>query len=354
MGVAQQVSLDLLRVSGQMKYKRQHIVSNCYLTAWLEPVPPSGQQRALWKFAKNGSGAHRRSPKKTFTETDRYTVILKNGERDLKIEHRLDQIEHAYSLVFRCIQRREKLNAWDKARLAVFTAAMMGRTRRRADHWKEQWTKVREDVFAYQGGSEASEASESVEDNSKLPPGAVRVPAADINQLLLNANPDFVATSIEISAPILFEMDLSFYSTDDPIGFITSDEPCIVHNPTAYRYDPMMRGPGLLQQDVQVLLPLSPRLLVVFSHTRTYPYVTPLTTEQTNDINRMLIHTAHEEIVSWQPEVREEWFSFEDQPLPADAWKPDQGDAGDIFTPIEGPKMVDLRQYPKDDPFQRR
>jgi hypothetical protein len=59
------------------------MVNSFYLSAWLDPVTPAGQQRALWKFAKDGTGKHRRSPKKTLVESDRYTVQLKNGERDL-------------------------------------------------------------------------------------------------------------------------------------------------------------------------------------------------------------------------------------------------------------------------------
>jgi hypothetical protein len=57
----------------------------------VNPVIPAGQQPAFWKFAKDGTGKHRRSPKKTFVESDRYTVLMKNGERDLRVEHTLDE-----------------------------------------------------------------------------------------------------------------------------------------------------------------------------------------------------------------------------------------------------------------------
>lgn len=62
----------------------------------------------------------------------------------------------------------------------------------------------------------------------------------------------------------------------------------------------MMRSPGLLQRDVQVILPLSRRLLIAFSHTPTYPYVTPLSTKHVDAINGIIAWSAAEAIVSWR------------------------------------------------------
>jgi antitoxin (DNA-binding transcriptional repressor) of toxin-antitoxin stability system len=336
-----------------MKHKRQHIVPNCYLSAWLEPVTPTGQERALWKFAKDGTNKHRKSPKKSFVESDRYTVLLKNGERDLRIEHTLDQIENDFSRVLRRVQRGETLTILDKGKLAIFTAAMLGRTRRRADHWKDTWKDVRRMVSTFEGDGGVSKASGSLSPNEPLPSGAVRISTQEIDEFLVNSHPEYLANTIEISAPMLFAMDLSFYSTDDELGFLTSDEPCIMHNPTAYRFDPMMRGPGLLQRDIQVLLPLSPRLLIAFSHTLTYPYITPLSRERVDEINRMIVWSAKEEIVSWRGELREEWFASAGPP-PEDAWKEHETDGGDIFEPLEGPAMLDEGLFPIGHPFRTR
>jgi hypothetical protein len=145
-------------------------------------------------------------------------------------------------------------------------------------------------------------------------------------------------------------MDLAVYSNDDQLGFLTSDEPCIMHNPTAYRYHPMMRSPGLLQRDVQVLLPLSPKLLIAFSHTRTYPFITPLSKEHVDAVNRMIVWSANKEIVSWRGELRKEWFAhFE--PLPADAWREKPSDDEDQFEPLEGPQMLDESRFLSVIPF---
>ena len=322
-----------------MKHKRQHIVPKSYLSAWLEPVTPPGQEGALWRFAKDGTGKHRKSPKKTFVESDRYTVFLKNGERDLRVEHTLDQIENDFSGVLRRLHRRERLTPLDKAKIAIFTAAMLGRTRRKADHWKNTWGQMRGMVASYEGDGIDSKASGTIHPNGPLPAGAVRVSKEEVDEFLVNSHPEYLIETIEISAPILFAMDLSLYSADDELGFLTSDEPCIMHNPTAYRYHPIMRSPGLLQREVQVLLPLSPRLLIAFSHTPTHPRITPLKREHVDEVNRMIVWSAAEEIISWTDALRDEWFAPMGA-LPVDAWKESASNDGDLFEPIEGPPLI--------------
>jgi hypothetical protein len=138
--------------------------------------------------------------------------------------------------------------------------------------------------------------------------------------------------------------NLSIYSTDDRLGFLTCDEPCIMHNPTAYRYHPMRRSPGLRQRDVQVLLPLSPRLLLAFTHKRTYPFITPLERKHVDQINRMMAWHAGKEFVSGQGELRDEWFAAPEA-SPADAWesRPQEetgGSVPEIFEPLEGPEVL--------------
>ena len=326
-----------------MKHRRQHIVPNCYLSAWLEPVTPPGQQRAIWRFAKDGTDRHRRSPKKTFTESDRYTVLLKNGERDLTVEHTLDQIENDFSRVLRRLRRREPLTIRDKAKLAIFTAAMLGRTKRRANHWKETWQDLRRMVSDFEGQDCETKASGTLPPDEPLPPGAVRASAAEIDEFLVNSHPEYLNNTIEIAAPQLFAMDLSIYSTDDELGFLTSDEPCIMHNPTAYRYHPMMRSVGLRQRDVQVLLPVTPTLLIAFTHKQTYPRITPLSKSQLDDVNRMIVWHADREIVSWRGALRHEWF-YTPGPNPPDAWenRPQNETQDGIggFESLEGPELL--------------
>jgi hypothetical protein len=335
-----------------MKHKRQHIVPHCYLSAWLEPNPPAGQQRALWRFSKDGSDKRRRSPKKTFVASDRYTVLLKTGERDLRVEHRLDQIENEFAQVRRRILRGEKIMTLDKAKLAIFAAAMLGRTRRRADHWKRSWESLRGGAVPDADDSAESCTSPRNPSDETLPPGTVRVSKQMLDDMLVNIHPQFLVDMIKTSAPILFQMEMLLCSTADELGFLTSDEPCVMQNPTAYRYHPIMRSAGLLQRDVEVLLPLSPQRLLVFSHTPSYPVNYSLTREQTTRVNRLLVHYALEEIISWKGELRDGWFAPEGPP-PEDAYQEKTAGDGDDFESLEKPELIDVSGLPMSHPFRR-
>ncbi len=193
--------------------------------------------------------------------------------------------------------------------------------------------------------------SGTLQPDEPLPQGAVRVSKQMLDDMLVNSHPEHLVNTIQFSSPILFAMDMSLYSTDDELGFLTSDEPCITYNRTAYRYHPMLRSPGLLQRDVQILLPLSPRLLVAFTHTPTFPQITPLTREQTNDINRLIVHYGRDEFLSWKGEVREEWFASS-ATMPEDAYREEPLGIGNEGEMLEQPELIDVSRYPADHPFR--
>lgn len=328
-----------------MKHKRQHIVPVCYLASWLERVTPPGQERAIWKFAKDGTGARRRSPKKTFAQTDRFTVRLKSGERDLNVEHTLCQIENRFAGVLRRLQRGERISVLDKAKLAIFTAAMLGRSRRASDRWKNVWSELRSEVADPEEDVDAGDSIPPPKQNDPLPPGAVRIDAKTLDEFIVNSHPQHVTDTISIASPMLFRMNLFFLSTPDETGFLTSDEPCMMYNRTAYRYHPIMRGPGLLQRDVEVVLPLSPRLLMVYCYDAVPPKIYPISPENLDLMNRMIVAHAEEEIVSWQEELRKEWF-VEPEPLPPDAWEMREPEvASDGLERLEGPEMLKVRPW---------
>src|SRR5882762_10371422 len=74
------------------KHKKQHVIPNCYLKAWCDPLTPTGQIPYIWRISKDGSQSRKRAPEKSFTANDRYTITLPNGERNLVVEHTLAEI----------------------------------------------------------------------------------------------------------------------------------------------------------------------------------------------------------------------------------------------------------------------
>ena len=76
-----------------MTHKHQHTIPRVYLRSWLEPYTPAGQMAAIHIIAKESKEVRRKSPTKSFTSNDRYTVHLKDGERNLDVENYLGRIE---------------------------------------------------------------------------------------------------------------------------------------------------------------------------------------------------------------------------------------------------------------------
>src|ERR1019366_3691414 len=105
-----------------MQKKKQHVIPNCYLKAWCDPVTPPGHSPSIWRISKDGSRKKRKSPEKSFTSTDRYTITLPNGERSLALEDTLSALEGQFTAVLKRVRRREHLTAVDRARLCLFAA----------------------------------------------------------------------------------------------------------------------------------------------------------------------------------------------------------------------------------------
>ncbi len=284
------------------KHKKQHVIPNCYLKAWCDPRSPAGQTPYIWRIQRDGSDKAKKSPEKSFVASDRYTVKLPNGERNLVIEQTLSGIENDFVRVLTRIRRREKLTAHDRARLCVFAAAMHTRTLAMGDHWKKTHQELHEKVVALEKHHNAEPVT-SFET-------ATMVEYAP--QLLL-------ATSLDIQPPLLFQMALSIMVSDDELGFITSDMPCVWFNPEAYKLPPFYRSPGLAQREIQVTLPLTPQHLMVISHHHEYPQYVNVKQGAVDEFNRITRFHCDKEFVSWKGETRPYWFDPGKEP--DDSWE---------------------------------
>ena len=286
------------------QHRKQHTIPRSYLASWIDPITPTAQTGAIWRISKDRLEKWRRSPAKTFTETDRYTIRMTDGTRDLSVENTLGQTEADFQPILAAIRRRQNLTARQRAKLAIFTAAMMGRSKRQGDHWLAQWMeqvekmKRIEEKFGITGGRRQSDRLERV---------------------LENSHANLVVNMIESAAPILTAMTLTILTTNDTDGFITSDAPAVMYNPSAHRLPPFFRSPGLLQPDVEVTLPLSPHELALYCRQPLNLLYTPIPDKCVDEANRTTYFFADEEFISWKGNTREAWFEKRDPP--PDAWE---------------------------------
>jgi hypothetical protein len=285
------------------KQGKQHTIPKSYLAAWVDPITAPGQTGALWRISKDRSRKWRRSPEKTFRETDRYTIPMSDGTRNLAVENTLGQTETDFQPILMAVRRRQSLTALQRAKLAIFTAAMMGRSKKMGDHWLEQMQSHFEKVERMEKSVEGCDSSLS----------------SQMRQELEHSHASLVIGTIQAAAPILASMTLTILTTNDPDGFITSDAPAVMYNPKAHTLPPFYRSPGLMQPDVEVSLPLSPQEMALYCRQPLRLLYTPIDQRSLNEVNRTTFFFAEEEFVSWKGNTREEWF--EERNSPPDAWE---------------------------------
>jgi Protein of unknown function (DUF4238) len=136
---------------------------------------------------------------------------------------------------------------------------------------------------------------------------------------LENSHGELVINTIKVAAPVLSSMTLTILTTDDPDGFITSDAPAVMYNPKAYELPPFYRSPGLLQPDIEVSLPLSPRELALYCRQPLRFLYTPVPDKVVDEANRTTYFFCDKEFISWKGTTKEAWFELRE--MPADAWE---------------------------------
>ena len=277
--------------------KKQHIIPECYLRAWCDPNPPPGHNPFIWRISKTGIWVTRRSPEKSFAATDKYTIRLPNGERNLVIEDTLGEIESHFVSVLTKIRKCQRLSATDRARLCVFAAAMHSRTVSAGEHWRRQWGQVHEMVV-------------NMEQAQNLRP----ITSLRTAKMVELAPQQAIASSLEFEPPMLFKMQMAIFITEDDTGFITSDRPCVWFNPSLRDAPPIYRAPGLGQREIEVTLPLTPHHLLLISHSREFLEYTAATDEVLTNSNSLRRYACSEEFISWKGATRAEWFTSAEEP----------------------------------------
>jgi Protein of unknown function (DUF4238) len=280
-------------------HKHQHTIPRVYLSSWQEAYTPPGQKAAIHIVAKETKEVRRKSPTKSFTSNDRYTVHLKDGERNLDVENYLGRIESDFYGVLQAVRNRQNLSVFRRAKLAVFTAAMMGRAPVQSDSFRRQLQPLEEIVEKAGTPEQKEELSEQIRNHAAY----------------------YTTSTIEAAAPMLFNMASSILITNDATGFITSDNPAVMFNPNAYKLPPSYRSPGLATIDIEITLPLTAKHLIVYTHRRHLPFYQLVDLKAVDELNRRTWAHAHQEVVSKTGIVKDIW-SQPGEP-PKDAWTPE-------------------------------
>jgi hypothetical protein len=281
--------------------KQQHVLPQCYQRSWCALDCPKGFEPYVWLLSKDGTEKRRKAPKNVFVENEKYTIRLTDGSRDLVVEDTLMRTEDAFMAALPKIRDGHKLDAEDIARLCIFVAAMHARTNKIGNHFGKFFGDIHELVVKDERAHNA-------------PP----ITSLQTKEMAQYAHQYVIQATLQTLPQMLFRMSWAVLKTDDELGFITSDTPCVWFDPDAYKRPPGLRSPNLSNSRIEVSLPLTPQHALMFSHSRLSGYMCA-TPQVVDELNRRVRFGSSEHFISWKGETKNSWF--EQGVLPDDAWE---------------------------------
>jgi hypothetical protein len=286
------------------EHKSQHFVARTYLKSWCDPETPDRMEPYVWVFDGDGSHGRPKAPKKLFQGTDFYTIPIPNGGRDLVLEHRLQELEDQFARI-----RDEKLvperpvTAEEGAYLFAFMIAMSFRTEAHRERRRAEWRQVLEAMERAAQLTNEQGRSPTVRFSFSPDPDAHSLSIDDVSKIVERPMQYLLPTEIATYLPLMAGMGMMVMRTDDPIGFISSDDPCIWLNDKMNAGPPVIRDLGAFG----ILMPLSPQQML-FLNPATSCYGRATSLDFVNKLNRMTVAHASAEIVVCRNGVRREWF----------------------------------------------
>lgn len=277
-------------------HKKQHTVPKTYLENFVDNNGSLWMLNPSFKIYKN-------APKNTLTQKFYYNVQFQ-GKDSLIIEKGfLGSLESEFAEIYRQkISQRIRLDDDEKAKLALFIAAQLNRVPGRRDAMRDFIDQIEETVKPFMNMPDDMK-KKLASHSAPLIPGHEEnsMPVEELFKMRddLNASHSAMLPKLSLDiAPIIFSMQWGFmvYEKEDNV-FITSDDPCVMVNPDLeahYGYEHMYSSPGLAQNGVELMIPISPNIAILcgwkLKSDRAY---IPVTSKMVDNANkRQIRHSA--------------------------------------------------------------
>jgi len=287
-----------------VKHKKQHWVPRSYLAAWCDPATPDGQTPHVWRFANDGSPSKQNAPKTIFPENDLYTISLDVGRRELAVEEGLAELESEFVRIRNDVLATAKsLEGKDRMLLCAYAAAMQARSLPHLNHWKNQFQGALDRMDEMRKAMRARPPEERAARRA-YPPASSTLSFSyeEFKESVEGPVAEWVVAMIETQLPWLIQMRLRVLTTDDDVGFITSDRPCVW-------VDPQHVGPpGLADSAIEITLPVSPRQALLFDHSTGMTGYVPVSQRLVDELNRRTRFHTDQYFVVNRNETRTVWF----------------------------------------------
>lgn len=304
------------------KHKKQHFVPACYSKAWKDPDSPQNQTPYIWIFDKDGSNPRRKAPENAFHETDLYTISGPDGDRNLVLEKGLCQLEYEFNRVRNSkLNFRRELSPEDQIVLCAFAAAAQVRTPAMRDHQREQFRRPLEMMEKMTARLDAMTEEEKTVFISRQPP-SLSEKSSGLDYQAIKAMHEtplqmLLAPMVQTLTPLLCKLDMALLLTDDDIGFITSDHPCVWFDPEGYKRPPMYRSPALIYETIEITLPLSPSCMLMLNRQGVSGYI-EVDRKTVTELNRRTRGFASDYFVVHRNHVEPIWL--DEGKEPDDSW----------------------------------
>jgi len=237
------------------------------------------------------------------------------GRGSFIVENTLAKIESEYSAIFQNkIREKDLLEREERALVSIFVAAMLFRTKAFRTNIENFFKEINDFIVKFENLSDKEK--EHLASIPMLPPSGPAISGEEFRKMTKNV-PTFHSSSIIEMLPeasnIIFNMKWDFLISEEINNcFITSDNPCILMNvPAIKKYGPNAIGssPGLLQEDIELSLPLSSQIALLTGWRLKNEVYIPVPPKMVNQINIRVMMYAKEKIVACSEKRLEEILS---------------------------------------------
>ncbi len=270
--------------------KNQHIIPQCYLKQFIDPDTPKGHEPYVWIFERGSKIGRNKAPKNILAATDFYTLKTEFGGKDYTIEKSLSQIESDYAILFETkIKKKLPLDPFEHIILCSFVAAMWQRTLKQKKNVESMLDQVIDMVT-------------KMEKAHGMPPKK----SLELKEDRENFTKISLIKMIPHITKILLRMNVAFLYGGKAGSFITSDAPCFLFNSQLQWQH--FYGPGLMQRNVEVRMPLSPEIAVCFSWVNNLRGYLQIDADLIHESNRMVFGHSHEHFIANSKKIKRGWF----------------------------------------------
>ena len=290
----------------------QHIIPKCYLKAWNDSTlinKDSGKaynQPQVWAYNKITGKEEQLSAKTNFTQEDFYTIEDDKGERDLTIEHALGKAEDKFDWIRdNKLLKNENFDEQEHLDICLFIATMHNRTVSRVNHLGDMLKPIQEKLKSYEEFAKTATVEELKKmSNISTTTNSKTISLEELNDVIDKPLENIMVPIVNNLVPELAKLKMAIYHTKKDFGFITSDNPCVWRSFEAHMRPPMFQSPGLNDDTINILLPISPTHCILLNK-QIEGYIDIDTNSESIDlINALIYENAENCIISNQKGIK--------------------------------------------------